>query len=314
MKTYYKAFTHDLRSPLRGGGAVWDGKLPYLLPEVAVDSGPKECSAGWNATRSVADCLKIAGFWRAPWPMRVFAVHPNGHELFERGDKVRSATWNIASECGLAEIESAIYQLSESWFAKSKMQSKMGREQFLWYRAFASSVRDESAVVTGLSAALEMRGLKWSLKKYPSETAALDARDAWTAWTALDARDAWTAWTALDARDALDALDARDAWTAWTALDARGARDARDAWDAWAARGARDARDAWDAWAARDARDAWDARDALTVYFSASMKWTNHDPKLLTTGIRDAYAGGLLAAIPTAENEIGYVMKPEVKP
>lgn len=266
MKTYYKAFTHDLRSPLRGGGAVWDGKLPYLLPEVAVDSGPKECSAGWNATRSVADCLKIAGFWRAPWPMRVFAVHLNGHELFERGDKVRSATWNIASECGLAEIESAIYQLSESWFAKSKMQSEMGREQFLWYRAFASSVHDKSAVVTGLSAALEMRGLKWSLKKYPTETAAWAERDAWAAW---DARAAWAE---------------RDAWTAWAE------RDARAAWD------------------------AWDARAALMVYFSASMKWTNHDPKLLTTGIRDAYAGGLLATIPTAENELGYVMKPEVKP
>ena len=226
--TYYKSFTYDLRPPIQGGDVVWDGSLPYLLPEVKVDSGEAECAAGWNATRSIADCMRIAGFWRAPWPMRVFAVHSNGHELFERGDKVRSATWNIASECGLAEIESAIYQLSESWFAKSKLQSDMAREQFLWYRAFASSVRDESAIVAGLSAALEMRGLKWSLKKYPSETAA------------------------------------------------------------------------WDAW------DAW---DALSVYFTASMKWTKYDPNLLTTGIRDAYANGLLATIPTEENELGYVMK-----
>lgn len=227
-RTYYKAFTHDLRPPLQGGDVVWDGKMPYLLPKVPVDCSPKECAAGWNATRSIADCLRIAGFWRAPWPMRVFAVNPNGHEIYERGDKVRSATWNIASECGLAEIESAIYQLSEKWFADSKLQSDMGREQFLWYRAFASPIRDESAAVTGLLAALEMRGLKWSLKKYSDEKAA---------------------------------------------------------------------------------RAAWAARAALLVYFSASMKWTKHDPNLLTTGIRDAYANGLLLTIPTAENELGYVMK-----
>jgi hypothetical protein len=70
------------------------------------------------------------------------------------------------------------------------------------------------------------------------------------------------------------------------------------AWDAW---------DAWDAWAAWDAWDAW---DALTVDYAAAQGWIDHDPQLLTTGIRDAYLAGLDIALPTGANELGYAMAP----
>jgi len=104
------------------------------------------------------------------------------------------------------------------------------------------------------------------------------------------------------------ALDARGlGWELRRFEDARAARDAWDAWDAWDARVARDAWDAWDAWVAWDAWAAW---AALTVEYAALMGWTNDDPDLLTTGIRDAYAAGLAVAVPTGENELGWAMKP----
>ena len=83
------------------------------------------------------------------------------------------------------------------------------------------------------------------------------------------------------------------------ALDARGL--------GWELRRFEDARAARDARVARVARVAW---AALTVEYAALMGWTNDDPDLLTTGIRDAYAAGLAVAVPTGENELGWAMKP----
>ncbi len=98
-----------------------------------------------------------------------------------------------------------------------------------------------------------------------------------------------------------DARDARDARAAW---------DARDAWAAWAAWAARAAWDAWAAWAAWDAWDAWAARDALTIEYAALQEWTEDDPMLLTTGLRDAYEAGLAIAVPTGPDTLGWAMKP----
>ena len=69
---------------------------------------------------------------------------------------------------------------------------------------------------------------------------------------------------------------------------------------------------AWAAWAARDAWDAWDAWDgraaraALTVEYAALAGWTQHDPLMLTTGLRDAYAHGLTVAVPVDKNVLGW--------
>ena len=72
--------------------------------------------------------------------------------------------------------------------------------------------------------------------------------------------------------------------------------DAWDVWDAWAA---------WAAWAARD------ALAALTVEYAALNKWTNHNPMMLTTGIRSAYANGLAIAVPVSKNTLGWAMRSE---
>ncbi len=44
--TGYKAFTHDLRPPVRGGEPVWTGELPHELPVVKLDASAEECGAG----------------------------------------------------------------------------------------------------------------------------------------------------------------------------------------------------------------------------------------------------------------------------
>ena len=92
------------------------------------------------------------------------------------------------------------------------------------------------------------------------------------------------------------------------ALDARSLNwqlrrfeDARDARDAWAARAARAARDAWAAW------DARAARDALTTVYASLMGWIDCRPDRHTVGIRTAYRNGLLLALPTGPDELGWV-------
>ena len=66
-----------------------------------------------------------------------------------------------------------------------------------------------------------------------------------------------------------------------------------------------DARNAWDAWDAQAAQDAW---AALTVYYASLMQWITDPPDLLTVGIRDAYSAGLVIALPTGPQELGYAM------
>ena len=48
LATAYRCFTHDLRSPVQGGDPIWDGRLPYDLPVVTVDTSQAECGAGWR--------------------------------------------------------------------------------------------------------------------------------------------------------------------------------------------------------------------------------------------------------------------------
>lgn len=86
------------------------------------------------------------------------------------------------------------------------------------------------------------------------------------------------------------------------ALEARGLQN----WELQEYSNARDARDAWDA---RAAWVAWDAWDALTLQYAALNGWVQHDPMLLTTGIRDAYENGLEIAIPVGNKVLGWSME-----
>ena len=262
----FKIFTHDLRPPIQGGEPVWNGKIPFELPAVKLDESVGECGAGWNFVKDIKTGLKIAGMWPTGRPSRVFSVEATG-KVVERSDKIRTDKLTVLAEVSDEEINAAIYDFSKAFVPHDR---RMAESQIKWRRALSRPNRNEKKVEDGLTETLEVRGLKWKLKKFDS------ARDAWAAravWAAWDARDAW------------------DAWAAWAS---------RDAWAAWAAW---DARDAWAAWAARD---AW---DALTVEYSALKKWTKDSPELFTRGILSSYENGLGITIPTGESELGWAME-----
>jgi hypothetical protein len=279
----YKVLTHDLRSPIQGSDPLFDASwLPYQLPHVDVDTSDDECGAGWNACRDAATALRIGGMWPDGRPSRVFELHAVSDHVVERGDKLRAATWYVRRELGEDEIEQVISDWTATWAGEHS--ADMTHEQMAWRRALARPHRDETAVVRGLQAALDVRGLGWSLRKYEPARAALGD---WAAWAALGD---WAAWAAWDARDAWDARAALGDWAAWAALGD---------WAAWAAW---DARDAWDAW------DARAARGALCVQYTGRREWIVQPADLLTVGIRDAYEHGLGTAVPVRDGVLGWAM------
>lgn len=292
--TAFKVFTHDLRSPIKGGDPVWDGSLPYILPITSVDAGPEECSAGWNACAEGHQALQIAGLWPNGHPSRLFRVETD-QPVIIRGDKLRATSWSILEE--ITDVTSHVRQLSEPF---GDLADAMTVEQMAWRHALSRPLRDEQAVIGGLTEVLKIRGLKdWTLKQFENGRAAWDARADWSV------------------QDAGDAEDARDVWGAWVTRvlwEAKVARDARDARDA---REALVARNAWNAgavWAVQETRAAWataatwDARESLVIWYAAKMGWIQHDPMLLTTGIRDAYTAGLALAIPLKLKTLGWSM------
>ena len=212
--TAFKVFTHDLRSPIQGGDPVWNGSLPFDLPETEVDRSNSDCGAGWNACREPCDALQIVGMWPNGRPSRMFRLTTH-YPVIERGNKLRSATWNIEEEL---DVPSIIEHWSEVLAPHSLM---MAASQINWWNALARPARSVHTVKTSLSIALKTRGLDWQLKQFDS---------SWDAWAARATGDAW-------ATGAAGAAGA--AWAARAARDARAARAARAARDAWAARAAR---------------------------------------------------------------------------
>lgn len=158
MKTCsYKGLTHDYRPPVQGGEPVFDGRLPFALPMVAVDESSADCGAGWNACRDLATALRIAGPWPDGWPSRLFAVETDA-AVVERGDKLRASTWTLTRECSEAEIEAAVRVLSAPFGEHAEaMIADMIAEQMAWRRALARPGRDEEAVEVGLRAARPAR-------------------------------------------------------------------------------------------------------------------------------------------------------------
>jgi hypothetical protein len=206
-----------------------------------------------------------------------------GKDTIERGDKLRCSRLTILGVCSEDEVREAVHVMSQLF---GEHADAMAESQMKWRRALARPYCDESAVEAGLRAALDARGLsEWKLRQF---AAACEVRDR--AWAA---RDAWAT------------RAARDAWDAW---DAWATRAMRDVWGAWYARATRDV---WGACAARKTWDhlgAQDAESALTVQFAALMGETDHDPMLLTEGLRDAYGHGLSVAVPVGPRTLGWAM------
>ncbi len=274
----FKVLTHDYRPPILGGDPIWDGEtLPFTLPKVRLDVGPAECAAGWNYTTDLASALQIAGLWPDGHPACCLHVEASD-DAITRGEKSRCSQLTIVGLASRAELEAAIRVISEPFGVYAE---RMAASQLAWYDALARPRHDERRVEVELRAALEARGLDWRLRRYESARVVRDALAVWATWAMRAERVAWAARVA------------RNAWAAWDAQAARGTRAARDARDAW---------DAWKAW------EAWAARDALTLEHAALQGWTDHDPLLLTTGLREAYAHGLGVAVPVGGNTLGWAM------
>ena len=274
--TAYKVLTHDLRSPMQGGEPIFDGRLPFRLPVVDVDTSAEKCGAGWNACPTPEAALRIVGLWPNGWPSRLFQVVDPAQPVIEHGDKLRAASWTVAREIEITD--EILARLHEPLASDGLPLADLVAEVRAWREALARPERDPAHVETGLRKALDTRTLKWSLRQYPNAQAAWDAWDAWAARDARNARDAW------------------DAWAAWAARNALGAWDA---WDVWAARAT------WGAW---DAWDAWAARDALLLYVASRRNRIAHRPDLLTSGLCDAYRAGLELAVPVSDGVLGWVM------
>ena len=193
----FKVVTHDLCPPIQGGPPLWDGALPHLLPAVHLDTGPDECSAGWNYCERLSTALRIAGLWPTGRPSRGFLVEA-GPDAIVRGDKRRASRLTIVRETTEDELDAAILELSAPFGVHAE---RMAAEQIEWRRALSRPERNPAAVAGHLTVALTTRGLTgWQVQEFPS---AWDAWDAWAAWDTRAARAAWDTWDAWDARAAL---------------------------------------------------------------------------------------------------------------
>lgn len=282
MKKYkaYKVLTHDYCSPIQGGKPIFDGKLPFTLPVVKVDSSEKECAAGWNACREIYTALQIGGLWPNGWPSKCYEVETE-HPVVERGNKVRTVSWDLIRLVSESEIKVVVEELSEPF---GKFQEEMVNEQMLWREALARSKKNEVKVERDLKEVLKVRRFSWKLKKHEDAQTVWDAR---TTWGARSVRGVWQDRDAQIARSAQNAWDAWNVWSSWYA---------RSAWATWSF---------WNDWNAQGARNA---RNALMVYYVARGKWIKCDKNILTVDIRDAYKNGLAIAIPTEKNVLGWAM------
>ncbi len=213
----WKIFTHDYRSPIQGGGAVWaGGKLPFTLPVVHLDKSSAECAGGWNYCETLAEALTIGGLWPDGRPSVGVYVEA-GDDAIQRNKKRRSSTLTLLRRATDSEMRAAVEKLSAPF---GDLQASMVREQLAWRTALARPGRNEGEVHRHLTRALEARNLPWKLKLFPSLAAARAARAAWAAWAEWAEWAEWATWAK---------------WDAWAARDARAKRAAWDARDAWAA-------------------------------------------------------------------------------
>jgi hypothetical protein len=220
IRTGFKIFTHDWRSPLQGGDPVVTNPVfPFDLPKVTLNPDPLlECGAGWNYCKSIVEAARIASYWPKSYSANIVQV-VGSPDAIEVKRKRRSSQLTIVRLCSDQEIHSSMWENVQSFGGVHT--ETLAQEQYYWYIALKRPNINQKLVEDSLQIALRKRGLDWSLKKYPSAQAAWDTRDtrdAWAAWYAWDAWAAWDTWAAWDAWDARAAWYACDAWAPWGAL------------------------------------------------------------------------------------------------
>lgn len=178
----YKAFTHDLRSPVMGGLRVWDGILPYTLPAVEVDLSSEVCAKGWHATERMADALFFAGCLRGTRAVRLFRVEteePIERRVFEYEgvghSKSRAATWTITDEVPVTEdvLDDALRGMPD--VAKAAVAAEQAR----WFAALSGDRRDASEVEAALWRFIQTSGMPFpGLRRREARLAEWDDRAA----------------------------------------------------------------------------------------------------------------------------------------
>jgi hypothetical protein len=284
MMDGWKVLTHDHRPPIRGGDPVWDGRRK-TLDRVKLDTGGKECAAGWNFCREAHDALRLAGLWPDGYPSVLLRVR-GGKDTIEQNGTLCSSRLTILGVCSEDKVRDAVRALSGPL---GEHADAMVCSQMAWRRALARPHWNEAAVEAGLRAALAARGLTWDVQRHGAPW------EAWTTWGYRKAREALAAWEYWVGKAS------RHAWGVWDAWE----RDATDVWLSW------DPRDVWGRFAAVAAECAG---DALAAQFTALVGGTDHDddPMVLTTGLRDAYGHGLAVAVPVEPCTLGWAMVEKV--
>jgi len=272
----YKAFTHNLCSPIQGGEPIWDGALPFSLPSVIMDKSDKKCSYGWNAARDPKTVIQIAGLCPGGWPVRLYCVETKG-KVIERGDKLRASTWRIVKEI---PVQPVIESFSQEAFSAQHTKI-MSKEQIAWYQALGRPQWSLSKVIRGLETSLKARGLNWTLQRFES---------AGAVWTFRAAAPIWptnNAWNIVTTETGLHCLN----------------KDTREA--------TKKIRNTWFPWPTCNIQTSWAAGDAwaaLLVQYAARNNWISHRPDLLTVGLRSAYRHGLAIALPVGADTLGWAM------
>ena len=123
----YKVVTHDWRPPVQGGDPICDGRLPYTLPIVEVDSSAVECAAGWNFAREPHTALRSAGLWPDGEPSRLLVCEV-GDKGVKRGNKLRRATGVLLREVPVTdEIVARLHEPLAGEGIASRLWNSRGR-------------------------------------------------------------------------------------------------------------------------------------------------------------------------------------------
>ncbi len=268
----YKIFTHHFCSPIQGGKAIWDGTVPFDLPEVPLDETAARCGEGWNFVADIATGFQYTGMWPTGRPVVVAAV--STEHAIQREDKMRAANLRIERLATKEEIEDAIRQLSKPF---GDLAEEMVSEQIAWWEALGRPERNEDAVRAGLKQALQAQGLDLTLKKYLPPYTGWASGVVWDTWKPPHSWEGWAAWAQLRRWDVEYPWRPRERWFLQGEFPG------------------------WDTWAGRVAQS-----ELIQCY--AHGKFPKTLPNLLTPGLREAFRAGLQFAMLSAPGELGYVM------
>jgi hypothetical protein len=284
----YRATTHDLRSPIRGGKPIWDGSVPFRLPEVKCEYSSRQCAPGWYATQFPEEALIMASLWPDGFSARFWRVEAPDEIVVVREKKCRAPWWNIVKEESIAV---ALVPIAQGILCQLAPDNLALRESLLiemqaWHTALGRPTHDAARVKAGLRAALDARGLRsWSLQQYRSMPHVLSDNYTSGLRTAFD-RWSWFYDNILEGvvfSHQEEYLSCNHYLLAWRLL-------------------------AWRHHSPSIRCSGEDAKRALVHWLFAQLGWVDSPADLLARGLREAYHCGLAVVRPVDHNVLGWAM------